>query len=64
MRSSLLACSLLLSSAAFAADTKAPAGDTPSPEAKAEAPKPDPDIAKASVDEFNGSLYDLESFAN
>src|SRR4051794_19368592 len=49
MRLSLIALPLLLSSAAFAADPNAPAGDTPSSEAKAVAPKPDPDIAAASV---------------
>jgi carboxypeptidase C (cathepsin A) len=51
MRSSLLALTLLLSSAAFAADQNASAGDAPSKEAKAEAPKPDADTVKASVDE-------------
>jgi carboxypeptidase C (cathepsin A) len=51
MRSSLFALSLLLSSAAYAAEPKTPAGDTPSSEAKAEAAKPDPDVAKASVEE-------------
>jgi len=50
MRSSLLAISLLLSSAAYAADQPA-AGDMPTKEAKAEAPKPDPDVVKASVEE-------------
>ena len=50
MRSSLLAVSLLLSSAAFAAD--APPGDVPSKEAKeAETAKADADTVKASVDE-------------
>jgi carboxypeptidase C (cathepsin A) len=50
MRSSLLALSLLLSSAAFAADT--PPGDTPPKDTKAaDAPKPDADAVKASVDE-------------
>src|SRR5207253_10628849 len=52
MRSSLIVFSLLLSSAAFAADSNAPAGDTPSPEAKKEAAKPDPDVAAASVVEI------------
>jgi len=52
MRSSLIALSLLLSSAAYAADPPAPAaGDVPSKDAKAEAPKPDPDVAAASVAE-------------
>ena len=51
MRSPLILFSLLLSSAVYAADPPAPAGDTPTPEAKAEAPKPDPDVAKASVEE-------------
>ena len=37
MRSSLLSLMLLLSTAAFAADTPPPAGDTPSAETKAEA---------------------------
>src|SRR3954451_316842 len=50
MRSSLLALSLLLSSAAFAADT--PPGDTPPKDTKAaDAPKPDADAVKASVEE-------------
>ncbi|MES2135744.1 MAG: peptidase S10 [Pseudomonadota bacterium] len=49
MRSSLLALSLLLSSAAFAAD-KTPAGDVPPKDSKAEAPK-DQDTIKASVQE-------------
>ncbi|MES2002597.1 MAG: peptidase S10 [Pseudomonadota bacterium] len=49
MRSSLFALSLLLSSAAVAADQPA-AGDTPAaPSAKTEAAKPDPDVAAASV---------------
>ena len=47
---SLLALSLLLSSAAYAADEQ-PAGDVPTKEAKAEAPKPDADTVKASVEE-------------
>jgi carboxypeptidase C (cathepsin A) len=51
MRPSLLLLPLLLSTAAYAADTNNPAGDAPSPEAKAEAAKPDPDVAKPSVDE-------------
>jgi carboxypeptidase C (cathepsin A) len=51
MRSTLIALSLLLSSAAYAADTPAPAGDVPSKDAKAEAAKPDPDVAAASVAE-------------
>ena len=46
----LLALSLLLSSAAYAADEQ-PAGDVPTKEAKAEAPKPDADTVKASVEE-------------
>ena len=50
MRSTLLALSLLLSSAAYAADDT-PAGDVPSKNAKAEASKEDKDTAKASVDE-------------
>ena len=40
MRSSLIAVSLLLSSAAYAAD-ETPAGDAPSKEAKAAPAKPD-----------------------
>src|SRR4051812_39928018 len=48
MRSTLLAFSLLLSSAAFA--QQAPAGDVPSKDTKAEA-KPDGDTIKASVEE-------------
>ena len=48
MRSTLLALSLLLSSAAYAADT--PAGDVPSKEAKPDA-KADQDTVKASVEE-------------
>jgi carboxypeptidase C (cathepsin A) len=51
MRSPLLALGLLLSTAAFAADTPAPAGDTPTAKAKEEAAKPDPDVAAASVEE-------------
>jgi carboxypeptidase C (cathepsin A) len=51
MRLSLLSLSLLLSTAAFAADTPPPAGDTPTAEAKAEASKPDPDVTAASVEE-------------
>lgn len=47
---SLLAVSLLLSSAAFAAADQ-PAGDVPTKEAKAEASKPDADAVKASVEE-------------
>lgn len=47
---SLLALSLLLSSAAYAADEQ-PAGDVPTKEAKADAPKPDADTVKASVEE-------------
>ncbi|HEX3677143.1 MAG TPA: peptidase S10 [Sphingomicrobium sp.] len=47
---SLLALSLLLSSAAYAADEQ-PAGDVPTKEAKAEAAKPDADTVKASVEE-------------
>jgi carboxypeptidase C (cathepsin A) len=50
MRTSLLALSLLLSSAAYAADDP-PAGDVPTKEAKAAAAKPDTDTVKASVDE-------------
>jgi carboxypeptidase C (cathepsin A) len=50
MMRSLLALSLLLSSAAYAADEQ-PAGDVPTKEAKAEAPKPDADTVKASVEE-------------
>src|SRR4051794_28158025 len=49
MRLSLLFLSLLLSSAAFAADSKSAAGDAPPADAKAQAPKPDPDVAAASV---------------
>ena len=51
MRSSVLLLSLLLSTAAFGADTPPPAGDAPADKAKAEAPKPDPDAAVASVEE-------------
>jgi carboxypeptidase C (cathepsin A) len=47
---SLLALTLLFSSAAYAADEQ-PAGDVPTKESKAEAPKPDEDTIKASVDE-------------
>lgn len=47
---SLLALSLLFSSAAYAADEQ-PAGDVPTKEAKAEAAKPDADTVKASVEE-------------
>ena len=50
MRLSLIALSLLLSSAAYAADT--PPGDVPPKETKAaESPKPDADTVKASVEE-------------
>jgi carboxypeptidase C (cathepsin A) len=49
MRSTLLALSLLLSSAAYAADQ--PAGDVPSKDVKEEAKKPDADTVKASVEE-------------
>ena len=49
MRSAFLALSLLLSSAAYAADT--PAGDVPKKDAKPEAAKPEDDNAKASVAE-------------
>ena len=49
MRSSVFALAILLSSAAFAADSPA-AGDMPAaPSAKTEAAKPDPDVAAASV---------------
>ena len=48
MRSSLIALTLLLSTAAYAADEQ-PAGDVPTKEAKDEAKKPDPDTVKASV---------------
>jgi carboxypeptidase C (cathepsin A) len=51
MRSSLIALALLLSSAAYGADTKSAAGDAPPPDAKAQAAKPDPDIAAAGVAE-------------
>ena len=47
MRPTLLALSLLLSSAAFAADDP-PAGDVPTKEAKTAATKPDTDTVKAS----------------
>jgi carboxypeptidase C (cathepsin A) len=50
MRSSLLAFSFLLSSAAFAADSP-PAGDVPPKDIKGEAPKPDADTVKANVEE-------------
>ena len=50
MRSTLLALSLLLSSAAYAAD-QAPAGDVPPKDVKADEKKPDPDTVKASVEE-------------
>jgi carboxypeptidase C (cathepsin A) len=49
MRSTLLALSLFLSSAAYAADQ--PAGDVPSKDVKEEAKKPDADTVKASVEE-------------
>jgi len=49
MRSALLALSLLLSSAAYAADT--PAGDVPKKDAKPDAAKAEDDNAKASVQE-------------
>jgi carboxypeptidase C (cathepsin A) len=49
MRSTLLALSLLLSSAAYAADQ--PAGDVPPKDVKEEAKKPDVDTVKASVEE-------------
>ena len=49
MRTSLFALSLLLSSAAFAADT--PAGDVPPKETKGESAKADQDTVKASVQE-------------
>jgi carboxypeptidase C (cathepsin A) len=52
MRSGLLALALLLSTAAFAEDSSATAGDAPSAEAKADADKPDPDTIKASVEEI------------
>jgi carboxypeptidase C (cathepsin A) len=51
MRLGLLGLTLLLSSAAYAADPPAAAGDALSAAAKAEAPKPDPDVAAASVAE-------------
>jgi len=47
---SLIALTLLLSTAAYAADEQ-PAGDVPTKEAKAEAEKPDADTVKASVEE-------------
>ncbi len=47
---SLIALSLLFSSAAVAADEQ-PAGDVPTKEAKSEAAKPDADTVKASVEE-------------
>lgn len=49
MRSTLLAITLLLSSAAYAADT--PAGDVPPKDVKAEASASDKDTVKASVEE-------------
>ena len=49
MRASLVALSLLLSSAAFAADQ--PAGDVPDKNAKPAAAKADDDTIKASVQE-------------
>ena len=49
MRSTLRALSLLLSSAAYAADQ--PAGDVPPKDVKDEAKKPDADTVKASVEE-------------
>ncbi|HEX5259343.1 MAG TPA: peptidase S10 [Sphingomicrobium sp.] len=49
MRSTLVALSLLLSSAAYAADT--PAGDVPPKDVKAEAPAADKDTVKATVEE-------------
>jgi len=49
MRAALLTLSLLMSSAAFAADT--PAGDVPTKDTKAEAQKTDSDTVKASVEE-------------
>ena len=45
MRTTLFALTLLLSTAAYAADQQ-PAGDAPSKEAKADAAKPDPDTVK------------------
>ena len=51
MRVSLIVVSVLLSSAAFAAETKPAAGDAPPADAKAEAAKPNPDVAAASVEE-------------
>ena len=51
MRSSLLLISLLLSSAAFAADQQPPAGDVPPKDVKAADAKPDKDVVKASVEE-------------
>jgi len=50
MRTSLLALTLLLSSAAFAADAP-PAGDVPNKDAKPSAAKEDQDTAKASAQE-------------
>ena len=50
MRSTLLALSILLSSAAYAAD-QAPAGDVPPKDVKAEPQKAEPDTVKASVAE-------------
>jgi len=49
MRSTLIALSLLLSSAAYAADQ--PAGDVPSKDVKEEAKKTDTDTVKATVEE-------------
>ena len=46
----LVAISLLVSSAAYAADQQ-PAGDVPTKEAKSEAAKPDPDTVSASAEE-------------
>ena len=52
MLRSVFALSLLLSTAAFAADPPAAtAGDAPPKDAKADAAKPDPDVAAASVAE-------------
>jgi carboxypeptidase C (cathepsin A) len=50
MRTSLILISLLLSSAAYAAEDK-PAGDVPTKESKSDTAKPDPDTVKASVEE-------------
>ena len=49
MRATLLAISLLLSSATYAADQ--PAGDVPPKDVKSEAPANDKDVVKASVEE-------------